>query len=258
MLAYMKYKKYLFVATFVVASAAANLDASAQIKIGANPTTTNANSLLEMEANASNGRYGMLLPRVALTSTASISPLSAHVQGMMVYNTATAGSGNTAVKPGLYYNDGTQWLSLTSNPSYVFGTITNQNPYTFASSSVPFNLPLVPTSTYGPDIAVSGSTVTLKAGKTYKLFAHSVGSNDADQEFRYYWYNIGSSTVIGSEAIIRNPSATAGGYATNPIAQGLITPAVDTQVALRLRYLSGTQALIYAGGSSFFIEVINQ
>ncbi|MCC6600943.1 MAG: hypothetical protein IT223_09755 [Crocinitomicaceae bacterium] len=51
---------------------------------------------------------GLLLPRVALTSTSSPSPLSAHTAGMIVYNTATDGD----VIPGLYINTGSAWVSL--------------------------------------------------------------------------------------------------------------------------------------------------
>jgi len=56
---------------------------------------------------------GLLLPRVALTGTTSFSPLTAHVAGMVVYNTATSGD----VLPGYYFNDGTKWspISLKAN-----------------------------------------------------------------------------------------------------------------------------------------------
>ena len=56
---------------------------------------------------------GLLMPRVALTGTTSFSPLTAHVAGMVVYNTATSGD----VLPGYYYNDGTKWnpISLKAN-----------------------------------------------------------------------------------------------------------------------------------------------
>ncbi len=76
----------------------------AQIKIGDNPTTINANSVLEMEST----NKGMLLPRLALSATTNVSPLSAHVAGMVVYNTATAGD----VLPGYYYNDGAKWIRI--------------------------------------------------------------------------------------------------------------------------------------------------
>jgi hypothetical protein len=49
---------------------------------------------------------GLLIPRVALTSTSSFAPLSAHVAGMIIYNTATTAD----VAPGFYFNNGTRWV----------------------------------------------------------------------------------------------------------------------------------------------------
>jgi len=83
---------------------------SAQVKVGNNPTTINANSLFELEGISK----GLLMPRVSLVSTTSFAPLTAHVAGMTVYNIATAGVGATAVSPGYYYNNGTQWLKALS------------------------------------------------------------------------------------------------------------------------------------------------
>ncbi|MEO0043078.1 MAG: hypothetical protein RL329_2526 [Bacteroidota bacterium] len=80
--------------------------ADAQIKLGNNPTTINADALLEIEST----NKGLLLPRVALTNTTAFAPLTAHVAGMSVYNTATAGD----VTPGNYYNDGSKWVRIAS------------------------------------------------------------------------------------------------------------------------------------------------
>lgn len=87
----------------------------AQVKIGDNPTTINANSVLEVESTSK----GLLLPRLPLTQTTNPSPLNAHVAGMTVYNTATAND----VTPGFYYNDGTKWVATAgeSNYTYTFG-----------------------------------------------------------------------------------------------------------------------------------------
>ena len=49
---------------------------------------------------------GILIPRVALTSTTSFLPLASHVAGMLVYNTANAGD----VAPGFYFDNGTGWV----------------------------------------------------------------------------------------------------------------------------------------------------
>jgi hypothetical protein len=78
--------------------------ANAQMKLGSNPTTTNADALLEMETT----NKGLLLPRVALTSTTAFAPLTAHVAGMAVYNTATVGD----VTAGYYFNNGTKWVKI--------------------------------------------------------------------------------------------------------------------------------------------------
>lgn len=87
-----------------------HLNSYGQVKFGSNPATVNANSLLELESTTK----GLLLPRVALTATNAASPLTAHVAGMVVYNTATAGTSPNNVTPGYYYNNGTQWLKLSA------------------------------------------------------------------------------------------------------------------------------------------------
>lgn len=108
--------------------------ARAQVKVGNNPTTINTNSVLEMEST----NKGMLLPRLSLSSTSSFAPLAAHVAGMTVYNTATAGD----VTPGFYYNDGTKWVRIAS-PSAALNTtagslmtVTNGTGATFTAMTV--------------------------------------------------------------------------------------------------------------------------
>jgi len=83
-------------------------NATAQVNIGAN-VVPNANAVLEL---TSGGNKGFLLPRVNLTSTTNPAPLSAHVAGMLIYNLTAAGSGDSAVVPGMYINDGTKWQLL--------------------------------------------------------------------------------------------------------------------------------------------------
>ena len=73
--------------------------------IGIGTTTPNGNSMLDI----SSSNKGLLIPRVALTSTTSASPLGAFVAGMMVYNTATAGTPPNNVTPGFYLCNGVQW-----------------------------------------------------------------------------------------------------------------------------------------------------
>lgn len=78
----------------------------AQVKVGNNPTTLNPNAVLEIEST----NKGILLPRVALTAAYDPAPLSAFVNGMFVFNTAT----NDSVTTGLYYSDGLKWIRVNA------------------------------------------------------------------------------------------------------------------------------------------------
>ena len=81
-----------------------------QVGIGTN--TPNSNSALDITSNSK----GVLITRVTLTATNNPAPLTAHVAGMIVYNTATAGTGVTLVNPGFYYNNGSEWIRLEPTP----------------------------------------------------------------------------------------------------------------------------------------------
>ncbi|RDC56141.1 hypothetical protein DU508_11005 [Pedobacter chinensis] len=81
-------------------------------KIGANPTIKEASALLELEANDK----GILMPRVALTSTTVAAPVTAPADALTVFNTATTGD----VIPGYYYWSAAdvKWIRLTTPADY--------------------------------------------------------------------------------------------------------------------------------------------
>jgi len=76
-----------------------------------NGNLPNKDALLELESS----NKGLLHTRVSLIRTTNAAPLTAHVAGMMVYNTATQND----VVPGIYYNDGTKWVFVRSNNSIL-------------------------------------------------------------------------------------------------------------------------------------------
>mgnify|MGYP003640552150 CR=1 FL=1 len=84
---------------------------STYAQVGIGTTTPNASAALEISSTD----QGLLIPRVALTATNISGPLTAHVNGMIVYNTNSSGSANTAVTPGFYFNDGAKWVRLADN-----------------------------------------------------------------------------------------------------------------------------------------------
>lgn len=82
----------------------------AQVTIGAD-IEPDANALLDLkETAAGTSTKGLLLPRVTLSSTTNPAPMSMHLKGMTVFNTASTGD----VLPGYYYNDGSKWVSVAS------------------------------------------------------------------------------------------------------------------------------------------------
>lgn len=90
--------------------------------VGIGTTVPNNDAALEVKSS----NKGFLPPRVTLVSTNNSSPLSSHIQGMLVYNTATAGTPPNNVSPGLYFNDGTSWKQFVSSiqkSSSYFGTV---------------------------------------------------------------------------------------------------------------------------------------
>lgn len=84
--------------------------AFAQTGIGT--TTPNASAKLEVAATDK----GFLPPRVALTASNTFSPItgtSSAAAGLLVYNTATAGTAPNNVVPGYYYWNGTAWIQIS-------------------------------------------------------------------------------------------------------------------------------------------------
>lgn len=80
-------------------------------QVGIGTPSPNENAILEVL----NSEKGILLPRVALQETDLAYPMTNHVAGMIVYNTAQSGTGKTIVYPGLYYNNGQYWTRLNPN-----------------------------------------------------------------------------------------------------------------------------------------------
>lgn len=150
------------------------MNVNAQVKIGASPTSINANSLLELEQNTSAGKYGLRLPRVALAATNNPAPLSAHVLGMTVYDTVYSGTGPSAVVPGIYYNDGTQWIRVggnnTDSTGYYYYIAWDGNAGVVGYNALASYNPLLTMSTYyssngGSDYnATSGEWICPRSG----------------------------------------------------------------------------------------------
>lgn len=102
-------KFYALYFTLVILSSNA---ISQNVGINATGAAPNASAMLDVDAT----NKGLLIPRVALTSTTSNAPIGAGIaNSLLVYNTATAGTAPNNVTPGYYYWDGTSWVRLLNN-----------------------------------------------------------------------------------------------------------------------------------------------
>ena len=89
--------KQIGLATLLLSAVLLSVPLKAQVTIG-DQTAPDVNAVLDLRSNT---KLGLLLPRLPLQATNLAAPLSAHVAGMVVYNTITAGD----VTPGFYYDD---------------------------------------------------------------------------------------------------------------------------------------------------------
>lgn len=160
----------------------------AQVAIG--NTNPNTNALLEI-GDATTTTKGLLLPRVNLTATTNATPLSGHVQGMVVYNKNTAGD----VTPGFYYNSGAAWVRLSSGTPE----------------------PQIQSVSLGTDQIISGTTYTTVPGMSLTFTAEKT---EAFVNLTISGLGYTGSLTFGSFRLYNSTTATVIG-GTNTSAQSL-------------------------------------
>ena len=129
------------------------LYAQSQVKIGNNPNSINANSLLELEST----NKGFLPPRVALNDASLVAPLTGTVPaGMLVFST-----GGT-LADGYYYWNGTLWKLLATAALNVVTktattTLLKTETMVLASNDITLTLPVVTASDNGLEITIKNA-----------------------------------------------------------------------------------------------------
>jgi hypothetical protein len=108
-------KKLTIILIMLISLLMGNISKAQNLGIG--PDTFDPDASAGVEMRFSN--KGLLIPRVALTSTTSTSPITTPVAtSLLVYNTATTGD----VTPGYYYWDGSQWVRFATGSSVINGS----------------------------------------------------------------------------------------------------------------------------------------
>ncbi|PQA89987.1 hypothetical protein B0A69_21440 [Chryseobacterium shigense] len=239
---------------------------TAQVGIGISSPNTNA------EVDVTSTSKGLLLPRIALVSTNSASPLSAHVAGMTVYNTATNTSvAANPVYPGEYYNDGTQWLrkstwndtrmitggGITDAISLTTADVVAETASTTILSTISFTLDRPSTVEFSADVSTrytaSGSNTTPLSDGAVKLCTLNFQFTTAPS-------GVSTTAFFGDHSTSYTTALSSAGTATGDVylnPYGVITLPVGSYVLnLRGTTLSGTAFRIgYGGGTHDMIQI---
>lgn len=200
---------------------------NAQVGIG---TTVIQNGVeLQIESNTK----GLLIPRIALTSTILAAPVGPApiATGILIYNTATAGIGITGVTPGFYYWSGTEWTALkstagqnwsltgnsgTSPGTQYLGTSDNQNFQIRTNAALRMTVENDGQVIVGTNATPQANTLTtINAGATQiGLFVNSTNSartiralNATNTQFVIDGGNLDANGGRGVIGISANPAA---------------------------------------------------
>jgi hypothetical protein len=214
-------------------------------QVGIGTSTPNSSAQLDVTSTTK----GFLPPRVALTATNSTTPVTSPATGLLVYNTATAGTSPNNVTPGLYYYDGTKWQRIINQQPDATVSFNTSNPNTGGPTFTP-NTPASTDYIYVSSVdnsqwTYNGSTYvtyTPPASTPWHLSSGTsdAGSNKTAAIYRTGNIGIGNTTPNAKLDIRTNPTNTSdpgSGY----LGVGTTTTAANTAGAGAVRYstLSG-------------------
>jgi len=149
---------------------------------GIGTTTPNASAKLDVSAT----NRGFLPPRITLTASNVFSPItgtSSEATGLLIYNTAIAGTVPNNVVPGYYFWNGTAWIQI-SNGLIVDASKTNSFPVTAADNNKLFlinsSTSVTVTVSSGLPIGFACQFIQTGAGAVILLGASGVTLNSAN------------------------------------------------------------------------------
>lgn len=89
---------------------------SQRVAINTDGSAPNTSAILDVKST----NKGFLPPRIALTGSTDVTTIASPATGLLIYNTATAGSDPNTVSPGYYFYTGSFWKTLGQGPTAWF------------------------------------------------------------------------------------------------------------------------------------------
>jgi hypothetical protein len=209
-------------------------ESSSYAQVGIGTSTPASSSALDVTSS----NKGFLPPRISLTSVTDNSTINSPSTGLLIYNTATAGSAPNNVVPGYYFWNGSKWTiisTLSGNSTGVAKFFNNSTQaYTGSAMNVAFNSTEL--NSINSFVTLSSNGIVLEPG-IYELEG-SVGgiASTSTGDGRAYsgFYNNTTSSYIGQGG--QSASGNAGnhnGLAYNA-ATALIQVTSTTTVYLKI------------------------
>lgn len=225
-----------------------------QAQTGIGTTTPNASAKLDVFSTDK----GFLPPRVALAATNSASPVTSPANGLMVFNTVTAGVSPFQVVPGYYYWNGTgqQWVSLST----TVGNVQNQGIFRSTASAAAGAAVSSWSSRFNNiaagDLTVSSNTTFSLSNGIYKIQWGLPHQSSLTYNVMQLQENLsGTWTAFRSDA---NLATIGNGGNTDWGGTSFMTDIIDCSSStktLRLINADGSRALLL--GASFIITKLN-
>ncbi len=208
-------------------------------QVGIGTTTPNASAKLQVDATDK----GFLPPRVSLTATNDVATIPSPATGLLIYNTATAGTSPNNVTPGFYFYEGSKWQRLISQQPDATVSFDKITPTTSGVTFTP-NTPASQDYIYVSTIDNSQWTYN---GSNYVTYTPTPSTA---------WYTQSSNNDAGSNktsGIYRNGNLGIGDFSTSSPATKLeVKSGVANSSGLRLTNL--TSASPTSGGATLGID----
>ena len=274
---------------FILSLLACQSTVFAQLGVGTNSPDASA----QLDVTASN--KGFLAPRIALASATDVTTIASPASGLMIYNTATAGTSPNDVIPGYYYYDGTKWVrfinsqpaatisfnttdpnsgsptfspNTTQNSGYIYVSSVNSslwvwNGTSYVSYSAPSSTPFY----------LTGSTTDAGGNKTANIWRSGnvgIGTNNPSTSLEIATTGVGAlirraSTSLAASNLVFQKSASSDPAVNTALANGdyigriLFSAGNGTNYPLNgtdiVGYAVGAQTTTNNGGGIFFRTV---
>lgn len=224
---------------FILSVLSFQLTGFSQLGVGTN--SPDASAQLDVAATDK----GFLAPRIALTSATDVSTIATPATGLMIYNTATAGTSPNNVFPGYYYYNGTKWVRfINAQPSATISFSTadpNSGSPTFTPNT-PQNNGYIYVSAINSSLWVwNGSTyISYEAPSTTPFYltgsTTDAGGNKTSDVYRTGSIGVGTSNPSKLLDVVNTSSS----YAGLIEAEGFVSNVYSRGMAIRMR--RGTSA----------------